>query len=220
MLDDPSKRLSSGVDGVLAGYTMLAPKEGWARIRAILADPKKEFMLRYSALKAIRFFWDFRPDVIPQKELVDAACLLLDQNDIADLAIEDLRKWKRVEVADRVLDLFTKPSHDVPIIQRSIMRYALSFPEQPRAAALVQEMRQKKPTWVKDVEELLKLDSPPPVSPPAEPPADKKLGAADAPPAPAAPAPAPALPLVPIAAVAGVLVVLGRVACLVRWRRC
>ena len=33
MVDDPQKRLTSGIDGVLAGYTMLKPKEGWAAIR-------------------------------------------------------------------------------------------------------------------------------------------------------------------------------------------
>src|SRR5205823_354763 len=105
MLDDPQKRVSTGVDGILAGYTMLQPKAGWAYINSILDDPAKEFMLRYAALRAVRFFWDSRPDVLSKEELVQGVSQLLNQSDIADLAIEDLRKWGRWETCDRILEL-------------------------------------------------------------------------------------------------------------------
>src|SRR5438132_13607095 len=161
MLEDPQKRVSTGVDGVLAGYTMLQTKEGWEYTRSILKDPAKEFMLRYAALRAARFFWDSRPDIIPQKELVAGVQLLLDQSDIADLAIEDLRKWNRWEMCDKVLELQDKKSHDVPIIRRAILRYALSCPKQ-EAAAYVNQCRKRDPEMVKDTEELLKLEAPAP----------------------------------------------------------
>ena len=165
MLDDPQKRVSTGVDGILAGYTMLSPKEGWAYIRGILKDPAKEFMLRYAALRAARFFWDSRPDVVDKKDLVEGVCELLDQSDICDLAIEDLRKWQRWDVADRVLGLQGKKSHDIPIIRRAILRYALSCPDK-KAADLVAQWRQRDPEMVKDTEELLKLETaaPPPAA--------------------------------------------------------
>jgi hypothetical protein len=160
MLDDPQKRLNSGVDGMLAGYTMLKPKDGWKYTRGILDDPSKEFMLRYAALRAARFLWDQRPDLVDKKELVEGVARLLDQSDIADLAIEDLRRWGRWEVIDHVLGLYGKKSHDVPIIRRSILRYALSCPpEHKAAAAFVQNLRRKDPEMVKDAEELLKLET-------------------------------------------------------------
>jgi hypothetical protein len=158
MLDDPQKRVSTGVDGVLAGYTMLQPKEGWQYIESILKDPAKEFMLRYAALRAVRFFWDSRPDVLDKKDLVQGVCKLLDQSDIADLAIEDLRKWGRWEICDRVLALQNKKSHDVPIIRRAILRFALSCPDKS-AAAFVEQARKRDPEMVKDTEELLKLET-------------------------------------------------------------
>ena len=166
MVQDPQKRLTSGIDGVLAGYTMLKPKEGWAHIRGVLGDGKKEFMFRYAALRAVRFFWEWRPDVVSQRELVEAASQLLDQGDIADLAIEDLRKWGREECMDQVLGLYGRKSHDVPIVKRSILRYALSFPDNPKAAAFVAARRAEDPEAVKDAEELLKLEktAPPAVS--------------------------------------------------------
>jgi hypothetical protein len=158
MLDDPQKRVSTGVDGVLAGYTMLQPKAGWEYITAILKDPSKEFMLRYAALRAVRFFWDSRPDVINKDKLVGGVCQLLDQSDIADLAIEDLRKWGRWEVSDRILELQNKKSHDIPIIRRSILRFALSCPDK-KATAFVDQCRKRDPEMVKDTEELLKLET-------------------------------------------------------------
>jgi hypothetical protein len=158
MLDDPQKRVSTGIDGILAGYIMLKPKEGWAYLTDILKDPAKEFMLRYAALRAVRFFWDSRTDVMDKKDLVEGVCQLLDQSDITDLAIEDLRKWGRWEVADRILALHGKKSHDIPIVRRSILRYALNCPN-PKAAAFVEEQRKRDPEAVKDTEELLKLET-------------------------------------------------------------
>lgn len=168
LLDDPEKQLNSGVDGMLAGYTLLQPKEGWNFIRDILAnkDQKKAFMLRYAALRSARFFRDSRPDVIDKKAVVEAVCLLLNQSDIADLAIEDLRKWGCWEVSDQVLALQEKKSHDVPIIRRAILRYALSCPSK-KAGVFVEAMRQKDGEMVKDVEELLKLDTAQPATPTA-----------------------------------------------------
>jgi hypothetical protein len=160
MLDDPQKRVGTGVDGILAGYTLLKPKEGWECTRGILGDPKKEFMVRYAALRSARFFWELRPDVIDKKKIKEDVCLLLDQSDIADLGIEDLRKWKQFDVLGRVLALNDKSSHNIPIIRRSILRFALSCQDLAPAAEFIKAERQKDAEKVKDVEELLKLEAP------------------------------------------------------------
>src|SRR5262249_38747425 len=159
MLNDPSKQLNSGVDGILAGYIMLEPKEGWALAASILQDPKKDFMFRYAALRVIRFLKESRPDLVRKEALVEAVHRLLAQVDIADLAIEDLRKWGEWSSLNQVLALYDQKSHDVPIIKRAIVRFALACPE-PKAAAFVQNIRKADPEMVKDVEELLKLETP------------------------------------------------------------
>jgi hypothetical protein len=158
LLDDPQKRANTGIDGILAGYMMLKPREGWNYICAILKDPAKEFMLRYAALRAVRFFWDMRGDLVPRKELAAGVVPLLDQSDIADLAIEDLRKWGCWDACEHILGLQTKKTHDAPIIRRAILRYALSCPD-ARAAAFVKDSRKRDPEMVKDLEEILKLES-------------------------------------------------------------
>jgi hypothetical protein len=166
MLDDPQKKLVSGADGILAGYILLKPKEGWEYLRGVLKDPAKDFTQRYAALRAARFFWDMRPDLIDKKDLVEGISLLLDQGDIADLAIEDLRKWGRWELADRILGLYGQKSHDVPIIRRAILRYALSCKganggPNEKAEDFVKKLRKKDPQMVADAEELLKLETTP-----------------------------------------------------------
>src|SRR5207245_8703464 len=44
MLDDPMERFASGIDGMLAGYVMLSPKDGWQYVRDSLKDSMKEFL--------------------------------------------------------------------------------------------------------------------------------------------------------------------------------
>jgi hypothetical protein len=166
LIDNKARRVGMddghpGTEGMLVAYTMLKPREGWAYIRnVILAKPKTHFQLRYSALRAVRFFWETRPDLVKKKDLVDGLCLLLDQPDMADFAIEDLRKWKMWQVSDRVLALADRKSHDLPVIHRSLLRFALSLPSKPpRAVKFIQAARKQDKEYVDDVEEALKLET-------------------------------------------------------------
>jgi hypothetical protein len=161
MIQDPQKRQGSGLDGMLAGYITIEPKEGWAYLQTLLKDGKQEFLMRYAALRTIRFLWDQRPDLIGKMDLVQGIAVVLDQHDMADFAIEDLRKWQRWEMTDRVLDLFTRETHNVPVVKRAILRFALRSP-QARARAFVEEQRRRDSEWVSDTEELLRLEATPP----------------------------------------------------------
>ena len=124
MVADPEKRAGSGVDGMLAGYIMLKPKEGWEYARSVLADRKNEFVFRYAVLRTARFFYDTKTDILKREDLVDGLSSMITQDDISDLAIEDLRKWNRVEMTDRILalkdkrvfGLFRQPAYELSLI--------------------------------------------------------------------------------------------------------
>ncbi len=163
MIEDPDKRKGSGIDGMLLGYVALQPKEAWTYLTRLLDDSKQEFLMRYAGLRTIRFMWESRPDLLPKKDLVAGLALVLNHSDMADFAIEDLRKWERWEMTDKVLDLFGKKTHDVPVVKRAILRFALRCPN-PRAVTFVRQQRKRDSEWVQDTEELLKLESP--ASPP------------------------------------------------------
>jgi hypothetical protein len=160
LLDERGRRSDEGIDLMLIGYTMLKPKEGWAFTQAVLADPAREFFVRWSALRAARFFYESRPDVVSRRQVVESVTQLLEQGDIADLAIDQLRRWGRWEVAARVIGLYGKPTHAVPVNRRAILRFALSCPPGVKApAAFVAELRKKDPELVTDVEELLRIET-------------------------------------------------------------
>ncbi|MGL4550932.1 MAG: hypothetical protein ACRC33_07070, partial [Gemmataceae bacterium] len=117
---------------------------------------------RYAALRGVRFLHEFRPDLMPKKDLVDAVCILLAQDDISDMAIEDLRKWKEWGVADRVLAVTKTAGYkDLLVIRRAVLRYCLQCEGHPAAAAYVAARRKEDAEAVKDAEELLKLDAEP-----------------------------------------------------------
>jgi hypothetical protein len=161
MINDPRQRMGSGLDGMMAGYVLLQPKEGFACLEEALTNDQEEFHFRYAALRTLRFFWEFRPDVLSKEKVIKAFSVAAEHTDIADFAIEDLRTWKAWNLTDKVLDLFGKESHSHSTIKRSIMRFALASPEK-RAKAFVAEQQRLNSEWVEEVREMLAIDTPAP----------------------------------------------------------
>lgn len=157
-----NKTYSSGLDGLLAGYVLLDPKAGWEYVAGLAADPKLDFPVRYAALKAMRFFWEYRPDVVTKDKVVAAMRDLVAQSDIADLPIEDLRKWGAWDQSSYVLSFAEKPAHKaIPIVRRSILRFAIQAPDSDKAAKeFVEAARKADPERVQFVEQMLKDEAP------------------------------------------------------------
>lgn len=159
LLRDPAERSASSLDGILGGFIHLEPKEGWATQQAMIGDPRKPFTIRYAALRTLRFYHGWKPEESREKVMKGMA-LLLPQGEMADLAIEDLRRWKEWELTSLVLAQYHKPTHAAPIMKRSIVRYALCCPK-PEAAAFVAERRKDEAELVRDVEETLQYEKTP-----------------------------------------------------------
>ncbi|AMV24745.1 hypothetical protein VT84_10140 [Gemmata sp. SH-PL17] len=174
LIDAPESKSSSGLDGLLMGYILLDKKNGYDYLMKLVADKDKEFLIKHSALKTLRFFWEYRPDVLTRKQLLDGMSALLDHPDIADMPIDDLRKWKAWELNDAVLKLADKESHNtLPINRRAILKFALAAswadPKNTAAAAHVEKVRKDQPDRVQQVEDLLKDEmkvAPKPPEPP------------------------------------------------------
>lgn len=165
MIDDPKVKQATGLDGLLAGYILLNPKDGLAFVASLIKDTKEDFLIRYAALRSMRFFWEYRDDVLKKASIVDTIQPLLNQSDIADLAVEDLRKWTQWDLAPKVLALFDKETHDIPIVQRSIIKFALAGQEHNKeCAAFIARMKkdEKQSERVHDLEQLLELEKPRP----------------------------------------------------------
>ncbi len=158
LLTDTSERLRPAFGGIVAGLIQLDPKSGWARTHAILSDKNRPFSERLAALGALRFFHGANPTAA-RDEILRGLAGVLTQGDLADLAVEDLRRWQWWDLTKDVLALFGKPTHSAPIVKRAILRYALSCPL-PEARELVARVRGSDPELVQDVEESLRFEKP------------------------------------------------------------
>src|SRR5262249_41690180 len=76
ILDWPEQWPQFGLDGVVAGYVMLDREAAWKYLVNVFDDPKKEFQIRFACFKAVRFFWEYRPDLVKKKDRVDGLCRL------------------------------------------------------------------------------------------------------------------------------------------------
>ena len=147
------ERTTAAFGGLLAGYVMLAPREGWPLTATILADEKRGYAERLSALGTARFFQATRT-AESKSEVLKCCAALLPHGDLADQAIEDLRRWGYWDLTKDVLVQFGKPTHVAPIVKRSIVRYAITCPNDEAKTFLV-SLRQTDAKLVRDVEEML-----------------------------------------------------------------
>jgi hypothetical protein len=124
----------------LTGYVLLNPKDGWLFLRGLLLDKDAGFYQRYAALRALRYLHEVRPEVIGKQAIMEAMTGALEQADIADLIIDEFRHWGWWEPTSRILRLYDKRSHELPIIRRAILRYAADCPR-PEAAEFIARHR-------------------------------------------------------------------------------
>lgn len=154
LLKNPQPRHYKSFEGILAGYITMRPKEGWAFVQETLKNTKQSFMLRYAALRTMRFFYNAKPqDTGPQ--VLQGLGLAITQFDLADIAIQDLCKWKRWEHTKLIVSCWDKSSHQSAIVKQSIVRYALACPL-PEARALLERARRQDPELVRHLEAELK----------------------------------------------------------------
>lgn len=147
------ERFASNLGGILTGLTLLKPEAGWAATQRILAAEKQPPSERLSAIGTVRFFQgtrtaDFKEQVLRSYRAV------ITQGELADLAIDDLRRWSWWELTPEVLAIYE--SKNAPLFRRGVVRYALCCPT-PEAKKFLATVRGKDPKLVATVEESLKL---------------------------------------------------------------
>jgi hypothetical protein len=149
------ERVYDSFGGLLAGYVLLAPRDGWALTVALLGDDKQPYSVRLSALGTVRFFQATRGAEC-KAEVLKCCAALLPHGDFADHAIDDLRRWGYWDLSSEVFAQFGKPTHAAPIVRRGIVRYALSCPNDD-AKRFLAAVKQTDPKLVASVEEMQKL---------------------------------------------------------------
>jgi hypothetical protein len=157
ILKDPSERMLNAYDGILGGYIHLKPKEGWQLAVAILKDGRQPFQQRLSVVRALQFYHGWQP-VESRPHILKGLAAMLEQGELADVAIEDLRRWEMWDLTRDVLGVYGKKGYNGPIMRKTIVRYALSCKDDKDAARFIEARRKDDPELVKDEEESLKYD--------------------------------------------------------------
>jgi hypothetical protein len=158
LLANPDERTKSAFNGVLGGYIQMRPREGWDLAVTLLHDGRNPFPVRYAVLRTFRFYHGWKPEET-RAHVLRGLAVALPEGDLADLAVEDLRRWQWWDLTKDVLALYPLKSHSAPIMRRAIVRYALCCPH-PEAAAFVAERRREDPGMVKDLEEAIQFEKP------------------------------------------------------------
>jgi hypothetical protein len=142
--------------GLFVGYTVLRPRDGWKLIHTTLADSRRGFLERHAAIGALEFFHNWQP-----QESRDAIvrCLkpAVESGDLADMAIENLRRWQWWELTAAILAQYGRPSHDAPLIRRAIVRYAVACPD-PAAKRFVAEVKKREPDLLAEAVQSLEIE--------------------------------------------------------------
>ena len=171
MVDDKDNQFNSGLDGLFTGYIMLDKDKGWKRLFEYSGSQPTEFNTQFTVLKVLRFFHDYRSDLIPAATVLDGMKTLASLPDIADMPIEDLRKWKRWEMTEFVLNFDAVPTHNkLGIVKRAVLRFAIQSADagNEKAKAFVAAAVAKDAEKVKFLRELLDDEKPVPPKPKSE----------------------------------------------------
>lgn len=160
LVDKPDERMASALSGVLGGLIEMRPEDGWRRTLAILEDPKRAYQDKLAALATIRFYHAYRP-VDYRKSILTGMAAVVARGDMADMAVEDLRRWHWWDLTKHVLGQYNKPTHTAPLVKNAILRYALTCPDAD-AVAFVKTVEAADPTAVREVRESLEFERPTP----------------------------------------------------------
>jgi hypothetical protein len=158
------ERTSSALGGALGGLIEMRPEEGWKRAIALLDDPKRPYQDKLAVLGTLRFFHAYKPTEY-QKPILAGMAAVVSRGDMADMAVEDLRRWKWWDLTKHILAQYGQPTHAAPLVKNSILRYALTCPDAD-AATFVKNVRASEPALLREVEESLEFERPAPAKKP------------------------------------------------------
>jgi hypothetical protein len=158
MLNDNSDRVRSAQDGILSGLMNLKPKEGWDLAHTILHDGKRSLQQRLSVIRAVQFYHGWQPEKY-RAQILKAADIIINEGELADIAIENLRRWEMWDRTREILGLYGKKGFDAPIMRSTLLRYALCCtPRDALVTRFLEERKKEDPDLMRQLEDELKQD--------------------------------------------------------------
>lgn len=141
-----TERVTANLGGLIAGLIALDPGRGWPILNETLAA--KNYSDRFSAIGCLRYEQNTRGKE-SREAILKSCAILLDDKDLCDIAIDDLRRWAWWDLTPQILKLFQDKSS--PLLKRGIVRYALSCPHDD-AKSFIRKLRVSDPNLIARVE--------------------------------------------------------------------
>jgi hypothetical protein len=150
------ERTVNAYDGYLGGYIHLRPREGWDKVVSVLRDGRTPLPMRLAVVRTVRMYHGWKPKE-SRDDVLKSLAAMIGQGELADVAIEDLRRWQMWDLTPDVLALYGTKGFDAPIMQRAIVRYGLSCKDET-AKKFIAERSRAEPELVKEVEDSLQFE--------------------------------------------------------------
>ena len=160
LIVDKEKRPQSGLDGLIAGYCLLEQDKGLALVLDFLSNSEVDFNVRYAALRITTQFLLKDYPVKDKKVVFDRLGSIVDNGEMGDLAIDELRKAEVWDYAKRVFaayDSKDKAIKDNQFIKRAAIRFALKCPGAD-AKTFVEKLKKESPERLAIEEENLRWE--------------------------------------------------------------
>lgn len=150
----PSQDFRIGIEGIMAGYILMAGEPALDLLdQEKLKDKSEPFSEHVAVMQALRFLWTDGGGRIPPERLRKSMRLLLD-SDVADLAINDLTRWEDWDVASELAERYYSKAYDVSFIKRNIIRFMMAAVDStPQGAEHVPAYAAKAQDFLKKVEQ-------------------------------------------------------------------
>lgn len=173
--------LRLGIDGLMGGYLLLTGDAGVELLERTKLKPTDcPFSETYAAVQALRFAWTYAEGRVSRERLKTAMRSVLHREDMADLIIADLSRWKDWESLPLLMRLYDSEKFEHSSVKRAIIRFASrcasdhpkdpSLPEPKHVVEgrmALEELRRRDPILVADsLRFFVKLSREEPAKPP------------------------------------------------------
>ena len=157
MLKSQDSRAQAAFDGAMVALIRLHPAQGWNALDGFLKADNTPLQTRLSCIRSIKVANEIMQGKSDKAEIFKALGIALKQGELADLAIEELRKMKHWGFTQEVLNIYGTKGYTAPVMKRAFLRYALTAPKDPQIEKFLAQLETKDSQMLLEVKESLGL---------------------------------------------------------------
>lgn len=151
---------SAALGGLLGGLISLDANVGWKTTISIIENDQSPYQHKLAAMGTLRFFQVCQPKLY-RTQIITGMKAIVQRGDMADMAIEDLRRWKWWDLTSTIVEQYGKSTHTAPLVKHAILRYALTCQDE-QSMKLVASVKANDPKLIEELIEATQLEKTPP----------------------------------------------------------